>query len=139
MERIILLLSLLVSTILADNAWKFKVKQAAVAFRDKKISKTYGFNLFEAQGHVLVYENSVEKAKPDKDLKNLKDYTIQGLFFEDSSYNSNSIYILIESIDLTKQQYTDSGYIMLKEVTVRYKDYVPGIILGRKIADRTVV
>ena len=70
-------------------------------------------------------------------MKNLKDYTIQGLFFDFPSYNSNAIYILIETVDLTKQR-IENGYVVVDEVEVRYKDYMAGIILGRKIADKTV-
>lgn len=69
----------------------------------------------------------------------MRDYTVNGMLFDFPSYNSNSIFFFITEIDLTKQTFDQDGYLIVMGVSVRYKDYIPGIILGRKIADKTVI
>jgi hypothetical protein len=137
--RNILLISLILFThySTAENS-KFKSKQTAVSFVDKKNSKTDSFTFFESTGTILVIENPEEKKRQDKDLKDLKDYKIQGMFFDFPSFNSDSIFIQIDSVDLTKQSLTSDGFVQLSEVKVNYKNYIQGFILGRKIADKTV-
>lgn len=118
-----------------QNDFKFRLVGTMVAAQDIALnSETDSYSFLQANGYHTVTENAEERAKSGKDPKALRDFVINTRLYEHTSFNARSVYVTIDTVDISRQSLNSEGYVQLEGVRVNYACYSAGLALGRQIS-----
>lgn len=58
--------------------------------------------------------------------------------YEHTTFNARSIYVTIDTVDISKQSINSEGFVKIEGLKVKYTCYSAGLALGHQISEKIV-